>query len=92
MGKARKKRASAKSPKKRASAKTSQKRASWRELVFGLLLIVGWAGYRLYQDHERDGGWKSVNVSSVLVAGTVAVIIVCAVFWYVRRPDRETEP
>jgi hypothetical protein len=72
--------------------KAAEKLASWRNRVFLILLMFGWAGYRLYRDYREFGGWDKASVVSTAITLCLFLGICVDVFWYANRPEREGQP
>jgi hypothetical protein len=68
------------------------KLAPWRNLVFLILIMFGWAGYRLYRDYQQFGGWEQSSIVSTAVTLCIFLLIGIGVFWYANRPEREGPP
>jgi hypothetical protein len=68
-----------------------KKLAPWRNLVFLVVLLFGWAGYRLYRDHQA-GGWEESSINATAITLCIGLLIAVGVFWYANRPEREEKP
>ncbi len=69
-----------------------KKLAPWSRLVPIVILVLAWAGYRLYTDHERAGGWEQSSVIATGVTVCLGLLIVVGVFWYANRPESGGKP
>ena len=66
--------------------------ASWRNLIFLILPLFGWAGYRLYRDYQESGGWEQSSIVSTAITVCIFLLIGVGMFWYANRPEREDQP
>jgi hypothetical protein len=69
-----------------------EKLASWRNLIFLILPLFGWAGYRLYRDYQESGGWEQSRIVSTAITVCIFLLIGVGVFWYANRPEKEDQP
>lgn len=64
-----------------------------RSRLIGLYcLLLGWAAYRLYRDHERDGGWTESSVIATSATVLLGFVIATGIFWYANLPERGKKP
>jgi hypothetical protein len=69
-----------------------KKLVHWSRLVPIFILILAWAGYRLYTDHKRAGGWEQDSLIVVGVTVFLGLVILLAVFWFANRPESGGKP
>ena len=72
--------------------KAPEKLAPWRNLVYLIVVVFAWAGYRIHRDYQQFGGWEARSVVSTAVTFGIFLIISVSVFWYANRPEREGQP
>lgn len=73
-------------------ADAPKKLVPWSRLVGLVCILFAWAGYRLYSDYERAGGWEESRVIATGVTVCLGLLIAVGVFWYANRPEREEMP
>ena len=64
----------------------------WRNFLVVVLLVFGWAGYRVYRDYQQAGRWEERNVIPVAITLCTALLIVGGMFWYANRPEGDRRP
>jgi hypothetical protein len=69
-----------------------KKLAPLRNLVFLVLLLFGWAGYRLYGDYQQVERWEESSIVPIAVTLCTGLLIAAGLFWYANRPEREGKP
>jgi hypothetical protein len=66
-----------------------KKLVTWRTWLFVILLLLGWAGFRLYRDYQQAGGWEASSIIATAVALCIVLLIMGGVFWHANRPEPE---
>jgi hypothetical protein len=69
-----------------------KKLVTWKNWGLVLLLLVGWAGYRLYRDYQEAGGFQSADVTATIVTVCIGLALMFAVFLYANRPEHKDKP
>ncbi len=65
---------------------------TWTNWVMVLLVLVGWAGYRLYDDYQAAGGFKVAKVFATAATFCIFLCIMIVVFRYANRPETKDKP
>jgi len=67
--------------------KAPKKLVPFTRLIWIIVVLMGWAAYRLYRDYQEAGAWESVNVSGVVFTVCVALLIGGGIYWYANKPE-----
>jgi hypothetical protein len=65
---------------------------TWKHWVAVLLVLFGWAVYRLYRDYQAAGGFEESSVAATIVTLCIGLAIVVGMFWYANRPESKDKP
>jgi hypothetical protein len=72
--------------------KAPKKLVPWRNLVYLVLLLFGWARYRLFTNYQQVGGWEESSIASIAITVCVFLLVSGGMFWYANLPEREGQP